>query len=194
VPSMTGVDAVPSLELVEIEGDAVFLYAPYEEIADRPASERALDLALTMHQAFHARQQWMVARNMCSCEACKKVGTLRVKFVARSLCLFSLVVPPGSMTPVHDHPAWGLSGSTKAIRTRSSTSQAPAGSGVSAGARCGRAITTRCFLLATTCTAYAPPPRRPLFRSICLRTTLAACSATRSTSRPERRGRSDPAM
>lgn len=41
-----------------------------------------LDLALKMHQAFHARQQWMVDRNMCSCEACKKVGTLRVKFVA----------------------------------------------------------------------------------------------------------------
>jgi hypothetical protein len=76
------VDAVPSLELVEIEGDAVFLYAPYDQIADKPASESALSLALTMHQAFHARQQWMVARNMCSCEACKKVGTLRVKFVA----------------------------------------------------------------------------------------------------------------
>ncbi len=28
----------------------------------------------------------------------------------RSLCLFSLVVPPGSMTPVHDHLAWGLVG------------------------------------------------------------------------------------
>jgi predicted metal-dependent enzyme (double-stranded beta helix superfamily) len=28
----------------------------------------------------------------------------------RSLCLFSLVVPPGSMTPVHDHLAWGLIG------------------------------------------------------------------------------------
>jgi len=26
----------------------------------------------------------------------------------RSLCLFSLVVPPGSMTPIHDHLAWGL--------------------------------------------------------------------------------------
>lgn len=76
------VDAVPSLRLVEIEGDAVFLYAPYEEIAGKPASESALELSLTMHQAFHARQQWMVARNMCSCEACKKVGTLRVKFVA----------------------------------------------------------------------------------------------------------------
>ena len=28
----------------------------------------------------------------------------------RSLCLFSLVVPPGQMTPVHDHLAWGLVG------------------------------------------------------------------------------------
>lgn len=26
------------------------------------------------------------------------------------LCLFSLVVPPGSSTPVHDHLAWGLVG------------------------------------------------------------------------------------
>jgi len=28
----------------------------------------------------------------------------------KSLSLFSLVVPPGSMTPVHDHLAWGLVG------------------------------------------------------------------------------------
>ena len=28
----------------------------------------------------------------------------------RSLCLFSLVVPPRAMTPVHDHLAWGLVG------------------------------------------------------------------------------------
>jgi len=28
----------------------------------------------------------------------------------RSLCLFSLVVPSGSRTPVHDHLAWGLIG------------------------------------------------------------------------------------
>jgi predicted metal-dependent enzyme (double-stranded beta helix superfamily) len=28
----------------------------------------------------------------------------------RSLCLFSLVVPPESMTQVHDHLAWGLVG------------------------------------------------------------------------------------
>jgi predicted metal-dependent enzyme (double-stranded beta helix superfamily) len=28
----------------------------------------------------------------------------------RTLSLFSLVVPPGSMTPIHDHLAWGLIG------------------------------------------------------------------------------------
>jgi 3-mercaptopropionate dioxygenase len=28
----------------------------------------------------------------------------------QSLCLFSLVVPPGSATPIHDHLAWGLVG------------------------------------------------------------------------------------
>jgi predicted metal-dependent enzyme (double-stranded beta helix superfamily) len=27
-----------------------------------------------------------------------------------SLCLFALVVPPGSATPIHDHLAWGLVG------------------------------------------------------------------------------------
>lgn len=29
---------------------------------------------------------------------------------AEDLCLFSLVVPPGAATPVHDHLAWGLVG------------------------------------------------------------------------------------
>jgi hypothetical protein len=75
------VDAVPSLRLVEIEGDAVFLYAPQQD-GRRAVASTFLALTLAMHQAFHARQQWMVARNMCACEACKQVGTLRVKFVA----------------------------------------------------------------------------------------------------------------
>jgi hypothetical protein len=75
------VDAVPSLRLVEIEGDAVFLYAPQDE-RDQRTANAFLPLTLAMHRAFHTRQQWMVARNMCACEACKQVGTLRVKFVA----------------------------------------------------------------------------------------------------------------
>src|SRR4029450_9157896 len=92
----------------------------------------------------------------------------------RSLCLFSLVVPPGAMTPVHDHLAWGLVGvyrgtqdeelyergdgrprpattsrgaspaSTGAPRTRSSTSPATAASGVCGSGRFSPATTTRC--------------------------------------------------
>jgi predicted metal-dependent enzyme (double-stranded beta helix superfamily) len=34
----------------------------------------------------------------------------------RSLSLFSLVVPPGAMTPVHDHLAWGLVGVYRGIQ------------------------------------------------------------------------------
>ena len=34
----------------------------------------------------------------------------------RSLCLFSLVVPPGSMTPIHDHLAWGLIGVYRGVQ------------------------------------------------------------------------------
>jgi predicted metal-dependent enzyme (double-stranded beta helix superfamily) len=35
---------------------------------------------------------------------------LLVRAADRSLSLFSLVVPPGAQTPVHDHLAWGLVG------------------------------------------------------------------------------------
>ena len=34
----------------------------------------------------------------------------------RSLALFSLVVPPGAMTPVHDHLAWGLVGVYRGVQ------------------------------------------------------------------------------
>jgi hypothetical protein len=42
----------------------------------------ALPLTLAMHQTFHTRQQWMIDRNICACEACRQIGRLQVKFVA----------------------------------------------------------------------------------------------------------------
>lgn len=71
-------DAVPSLTLVEVEGDALFLYA------QRWEPGRWLDHVLDMHRAFHARQQWMLAHNLCSCDACRQIGVLRVKFAAHA--------------------------------------------------------------------------------------------------------------
>jgi hypothetical protein len=67
-------DAVPGLELVEVEGDALFLSAPHRS--------SWLPDALAMYQAFHTKQQWMVAHNLCVCDACQQIGKLHVKFVA----------------------------------------------------------------------------------------------------------------
>lgn len=69
-------DAVPELRLVEVEGDALFLSAPLDGSADW------LPAALAMYRAFHTRQRWMVAHNLCVCDACRRIGKLHVKFVA----------------------------------------------------------------------------------------------------------------
>lgn len=72
------IDAVPHLELIEIEGDAAFL-------ADRRAGVDAADAvtraALAMHRAFHQEQARMIAANLCSCAGCVAAGTLRLKCV-----------------------------------------------------------------------------------------------------------------
>lgn len=74
-------DSVPALNLVEVEGDALFLSAPH---GGRQAdiSSEWLPAALAMYQAFHTKQQWMVAHNLCVCDACRQIGKLDVKFVA----------------------------------------------------------------------------------------------------------------
>ena len=73
------IDAVPDLELIEIEGDAAFMSSPQ---VDDLAANTAADAAVTMHRAFHAEQQRMVAANLCSCKGCVAVGLLRLKCVA----------------------------------------------------------------------------------------------------------------
>lgn len=74
-------DAVPAMRLVEVEGDALFLSAPQEPGGTAGSSEW-LPGALAMYRAFHARQRWMVAHNLCVCDACRQIGRLNVKFVA----------------------------------------------------------------------------------------------------------------
>ena len=75
-------DAVPALKLVEVEGDALFLSGPHEPRAGEDGSSDWLPSALAMYQAFHTKQQWMVAHNLCVCDACRQIGKLNVKFVA----------------------------------------------------------------------------------------------------------------
>ena len=75
-------EAVPTLQLVEVEGDALFLSARHDDRGASSASSRWLPFALDMYRAFHERQQWMVAHNLCVCDACRQIGRLRVKFAA----------------------------------------------------------------------------------------------------------------
>src|SRR4029078_12301962 len=65
-------DAVPALRLVEVEGDALFLSAPHEQQQEPDCSSGRFSAALAMYQAFHARQQWLVAHNLCVCDACRQ--------------------------------------------------------------------------------------------------------------------------
>jgi len=76
------IDAAPQLTLLEVEGDAAFLYAWTAE-GEEPSTIRvAIDQMVAMHRAFHACQQHIDALNTCRCEGCRQAGRLRVKFVA----------------------------------------------------------------------------------------------------------------
>jgi hypothetical protein len=74
------IDAVPRLELAQIEGDAAFLFA--REPADEEIARSIGDVARTMHEAFHVEQDELVALTLCRCDACGQIGRLSVKVVA----------------------------------------------------------------------------------------------------------------
>jgi 3-mercaptopropionate dioxygenase len=75
---------------------------------------RACELISPLFAGLLADQEWLPAKFQ---EAAADSGMgggigqwLVFRAADRSLSLFSLVVPPGAMTPVHDHLAWGLVG------------------------------------------------------------------------------------
>ena len=108
----------------------------------------------------------------------------------RDLCLFSLVVPSGAMTPIHDHLAWGLIGLYRGNQDEEIYRPGSRTIELAAGARSGPATSTCSCLRPTTFTACGRPPPKPPSRSTCSPTTPAACSVTPTTRRPARRRRS----
>jgi predicted metal-dependent enzyme (double-stranded beta helix superfamily) len=75
------------------------------------------DAVVTLRPAFSRLlndRLWLPDRFRAPCESGGMGGGigqwLLYRSADRSLTLFSLVVPPGSATPVHDHLAWGLVG------------------------------------------------------------------------------------
>lgn len=77
----TVIDAVPDLELVEIEGDAAFLYRPVGTSDPAALVEEVARAATAMHRAFHLERLY-VAHNLCPCGGCKEAKDLTLKFVA----------------------------------------------------------------------------------------------------------------
>ena len=76
------IDAAPNLSLLEVEGDAAFLYTWTPEGQETPTVRMGIDQMVAMHRAFHTCQERIAALNNCSCEGCRQAGRLRVKFVA----------------------------------------------------------------------------------------------------------------
>jgi D-serine deaminase-like pyridoxal phosphate-dependent protein len=76
------IDAAPRLTLLEVEGDAAFLYAWTQEGQEASTVRTGVDQMVAMYRAFHACQQHIAVLNTCSCGGCRQAGRLRVKFVA----------------------------------------------------------------------------------------------------------------
>ncbi|MGH7345428.1 MAG: DUF2652 domain-containing protein, partial [Candidatus Rokuibacteriota bacterium] len=84
------------LRFVELEGDAVFAYAPVAAFAD---AERLLDMIEGCYVAFRLRLEEMRRATTCTCSACALIGALDLKFVAH-LGSFVLQQSPTGPKPI----------------------------------------------------------------------------------------------
>jgi 3-mercaptopropionate dioxygenase len=91
-----------------------FIAGVEAEIAAAPSAEDACAAIEPSFRALLAHRDWLPAVYQESAPESGMGGGigqwLLYRSRDRSLCLFSLVVPAGSMTPIHDHLAWGLIG------------------------------------------------------------------------------------
>ena len=69
----------PGLQLIEVEGDAVYVYAP--ELA-LPSGEELLRLIDDTYVAFRDRVDAIQRHSTCPCNACRSVLLLDLKFIA----------------------------------------------------------------------------------------------------------------
>jgi hypothetical protein len=68
----------PVLTIAELEGDAVFAYAPLARV---PRGETLLELIETTYVAFRDRVEAIRRRTTCTCRACQGLPTLDLKFI-----------------------------------------------------------------------------------------------------------------
>ena len=76
----TVIDAASGFDLIEIEGDAAFLFRQVDAL-DGDTLAATTRAAVAMHRAFHIERQY-VATNLCPCDGCAQANNLKLKFVA----------------------------------------------------------------------------------------------------------------
>lgn len=86
----------PLLTLAEVEGDAVFAYAPETKIT---RGETLLELIEATYVAFHEQLRAMQRQTTCVCRACQAIPSLDLKFVAH-LGQYALQSVAGKKKPV----------------------------------------------------------------------------------------------
>ncbi len=91
-----------------------------ERIAQATSPPHACELISPLFSALLADRDWLPAAYQEPAVGSGMGGGigqwLVFRAADRSLALFSLVVPPGAMTPVHDHLAWGLVGVYRGVQ------------------------------------------------------------------------------
>jgi predicted metal-dependent enzyme (double-stranded beta helix superfamily) len=91
-----------------------FIAEVRERIARAGAAERACASIAPLFEELLADDEWLPKAFQADAPDSGMGGGIGQWLVFRAadrgLALFSLVVPPGAMTPVHDHLAWGLVG------------------------------------------------------------------------------------
>jgi hypothetical protein len=74
------------LKIVELEGDALFLYAPKtgDDASWERRSAHLVDLVLRLFETFRMRLAELKAYSVCRCGACANASELKLKVVAHS--------------------------------------------------------------------------------------------------------------
>ena len=79
-------------QFVELEGDAVFVYAPKAIVED---AERLLEIVEICYASFKLLQEQMVNNTNCTCKACKAINELDLKCVGHFGKYVTQVTPNG---------------------------------------------------------------------------------------------------
>ncbi|MGH2574306.1 MAG: DUF2652 domain-containing protein [Ignavibacteria bacterium] len=74
----------PPLKVAELEGDAVFFYASASEANLEKVALKVKEQLIKLFAAFKKELEILSGMNMCKCDACVKVGELKLKQVLHS--------------------------------------------------------------------------------------------------------------